>query len=105
MGNKMVIAFVANWIFWIIVYEFVVLKKVRSITHGDPKLHARYPAFRRLDAAKFTNRLQYWPLVWIFPFRFLLTVIGMLGMSLVGLMVVKLKPRMDEKSDFIGFRG
>ena len=58
--------FILNWILMIIVYEIVVLKKVRPITHGDPELHKKYPGFRRNDAHLFTNRLLHWLTCWMF---------------------------------------
>lgn len=69
LESKLVTAFLLNWMFMILIYETVVLKKLRPVTHGDPKLHAKYPAFRRDDAHLFTNRLLAWLTVWMVPFK------------------------------------
>lgn len=82
-------AFVAHWVVMILVYEFVVLKKVRPITHGDPELHNKYPAFRRNDAHLFTNRLYNYLFVWTFTPRFLMTCLGLLMLQ-VGCLVISI---------------
>ena len=97
--------FILNWILMIIVYEIVVLKKVRPITHGDPELHKKYPGFRRNDAHLFTNRLLHWLTCWMFPPRFLLTAIGMMGLGFTGWLYKVLKPKGQKHADIPGLVG
>lgn len=73
----------------IVVYELKVLKMIRPITHGNEELHAKFPAFRRLDSELFTDRLTYYCWLWIFTPRFSLVVFGMV-MMMLGLQVLTL---------------
>ena len=70
--------FLLNWLVCILMYEFIVLKNIRPITHGDPELHKKYPAFVREDAHLFTNRLLYWSTIWTFTPKFIMTSIFMM---------------------------
>lgn len=103
--SKWQIAFLINWGVWILVYEFVALKKVRSITHGKEDIHKKYPAFRRTDAHLFTKRFWHWALCWTFPFKFVLVVLGMVGLSLCGIITMKIKPKDQKSGDLTGLIG
>ena len=86
-------AFILNWMVCVFLYEFVVLPKVRPITHGDPELHKKYPGFVREDAHLFTNRLLYYLTVWTFTPKFILTAVTMIiiavGCQIIGIGVDK----------------
>lgn len=81
-------AFMINWALMILVYEFVVLKKVKPITHGDQEVHKKYPGFKRNDAHLFTNRLINWGTCWMFPIRFLLVCLCMMMLALCGWLTI-----------------
>lgn len=105
MESKWSKAFIINWVFMIFVYEFVVLKKVKPITHGNPELHKKYPGFKRNDAHLFTNRLVNWSFCWMFPFRFLLVCLGMFMLGVCGWLTQQLKPEGQVSGDLKGILG
>jgi hypothetical protein len=103
--NKWLKIGLINWSLMIFVYEFIVLKTVKPITHGNPELHKKYPGFKRNDAHLFRNRLLHWFSCGFFIPRFLLTALGMTMLGFVGWLTKTLKPKGQVSGDLTGLTG
>ena len=73
-------AFLVYWLVMIVLYEKTLVHIKRILQ--DDELHDKYPGFKREDKHWFTRRWAYYPTLWLFLPRFILTALAMFVMAL-----------------------
>ena len=80
--------FLVYWLIMIVIYERT-LVHIKKIIKDDEDLHSKYPGFRRYDKHWFTRRWAYYPTLWLFLPRFILTSLAMAIMA-VGCVILSI---------------